>query len=84
MGSFRSSGGREIGRFEASDDNGKIYLVIEFELTLQSNEIHPDRMARRLKPQRYFELPDGSSVVPIPGEIDAFRIVRAGKLIRKA
>lgn len=83
MGSFKPTGGKLVRRFKAEDSNGNIYSLAEYELTIQSGEVHRDGMSRRGRLHRYFELEDRTSVNAHETEPHAFKIVGSDKIIRE-
>jgi hypothetical protein len=83
MGGFKPSGGKLVRRFNAEDSNGNIYLLGEYELMIQSREIHRGGVSRKAQLRRYFELEDGASVDVHETEPHAFKIVGSNKIIRK-
>lgn len=71
----------EIGRFEAEDEDGKVYTVFEYQIIIRSDEVKRDGMSAHGRVLRKFKLKTGQSVNKVDSE--TFEIAHNNKVIRK-
>ncbi len=72
---------RFVRRFKAEDEDGEVYTIIEYKITLTSDEVRPDRMSIRGRVSPKFQTVDGSPVLKLDSE--RFKIARRNKIVRE-
>jgi hypothetical protein len=70
-----------VGEFKAKDDDGKIYTIVEYRTSQQSNEIRSDRMSQPPTIGQEFETLEGGHVEQI--DDNSFQIISTNKIVRK-
>jgi hypothetical protein len=83
MGSIRPSGGTEVERFKACDEDENLYVVIKYELIIKSGEIRRDGMNTKASVRPYFELDNGTPVDRVKDDSEAFQVFGTDKIIWK-
>jgi hypothetical protein len=63
-----SNTSREIGRFKACDEDGRLYVVIEYQTIISSDEVRRDAQSSAGRVTQDFKLEDGRSVIKIDAE----------------
>lgn len=71
----------EVRRFRAEAAGGKIYVVIEYEVVIQSREVRPDAQSDRGRSVKQFKLEGGFAVNQI--DANTFEIAGTKEIIRK-
>jgi hypothetical protein len=73
--------GSKVDQFNAKDDVGKIYTIVEYRTSQQSNEIRSDRMSQPPTIGQEFKTLEGRAVEKITE--DTFQIMGSDKIVRK-